>query len=80
MSCNDLYNLRMRNKPKGAPYQKNYDAMCNIEKTIDPSFDGFSKSTTTTWVHKLDPYFHLNLMIEEKEIKFSTLHSDGGNS
>jgi len=42
-----------------------------------PSFEGSSKSTTTTWVHKLDTYFYLNLMTWEEEIKFSTLHLDG---
>ena len=42
-----------------------------------PSFDGYARSTTIAWVHKLDTYFQLNPMTKAKTIKFSTLHLDG---
>jgi hypothetical protein len=67
----------MRNRPRGALYQQNYDLMCKIGKMMVPSFNGSDRGTTRAWVHKLDTYFHLNPMTEEEEIKFSTLHLDG---
>jgi hypothetical protein len=50
--------------------------MRKIGKLTIP-FDGSSKSTTRAWVQKLDAYFQLNTMLEEKAIKFSPLHLDG---
>jgi hypothetical protein len=76
MSYNDYCNLRMRNRPRIAQHQQNFDLMRKIGKLTVPSFDGSAKSTARAWVHKLDTYFQLNPMTEAEAIKFSTLHLD----
>ena len=40
-------------------------------------FDGSDRVTARAWVHKLDTYLLLHLMIEEDAIKFAVLHLDG---
>jgi hypothetical protein len=51
--------------------------VCKVEKLFIPSFDGSSKSTNRSWVHKWDTCFQINPVIDEKAVKFSTLHLDG---
>jgi hypothetical protein len=64
----------MRNTLRGAPYQHIYDITSKIGNMMVLSFDIYDMVTTRAWVHKLDTYFHLNLMKKEEEVNFSTLH------
>ena len=42
-----------------------------------PPFYGTSHISAKAWVQNLDAYLQLNVMEEEREIKFATLHLNG---
>jgi len=77
MYYNDYCNLKMRNKPRVRKNQQNFDLLHKLRKMNIPYFDRSDRCTSRAWVHKLETYFQLNPMMEEEEIKFSTLPLDG---
>ena len=52
-----------------------------MQHTLDrfflPTFDGSPKSSTMSWVRKLDTYFQLHQISEEEAIREETLHLEG---
>jgi len=79
MSFNDFWHLKLKSKPK--TFQKalrqNHKLQKALGKVTIPCFDGSSKCSARSWVQKLNTYFQLNQMTEEKAIKLATLHMDG---
>lgn len=41
------------------------------------TFDGNSKTSAKAWIHKLDTYLALKLMLETEGIKFAMMHLEG---
>jgi len=68
------YKIRRREFNKG---QQNLDLVRKVGKLTILSFHGSNKCTTRAWVQKFDTYFQFNPMMEEKVIKFTTLHLYG---
>ena len=62
MSFVEFYNLKSRNRLRGGnrSFNNNHELQHMMGKLTIPDFDGSSKRTTRTWVHKLDIYFQLN--------------------
>jgi hypothetical protein len=68
--------FKFRGKTK--PYHmNNYELERKAGKMEIPYFDGSSKVTAESWVHKLDTYLQLNPMREMDAIKFATMYLEG---
>ena len=59
---------------------QNFELRTTIGKFFLPYFDGSTKCTANSWVHKLDTYFPLNPMVERDDIRMATLHLEGDAS
>ena len=68
---------KIKKKEDNRCLYQNKELNCAIGKVPLPTFDGFSQSSANTWVHKLDVYFQLNLMVEEDALKMAILHLEG---
>ena len=55
----------------------NFELRTSIGKISLGYFDGTSKCTLYSWIHKLDTYFQLNPMAKRYAIKMEALHLDG---
>jgi hypothetical protein len=51
--------------------------MHRVGRLTIPSFNGSNKSSSSTWVQKMDTYLQLNPITEVEEINIYTLHLDG---
>jgi hypothetical protein len=70
MSLMDYYSIRYRNRPRqaqrGNMQPQNMDFIKKVGKLNIPTFNGSSRCSAQAWVQKLDTYFKLNPMMDQK--------------
>jgi hypothetical protein len=76
VTLSEYYGIKYRGRPREF-HKGNHELGHKVGKMDILPFDGKTKSSTKTWVYKLDSYLQLNPMMEFDSIKFSTLYLEG---